>query len=367
MIRKKHNPEHDRIRPYRILTDGFDVEFLKAVHDSSKISLNSCGVLADFHEYGEMLDSVRAIRDARIVPLKDLFARSGGERLRIALRYDVDMNPCTALRIARFNARYGVCGSFFLLHTALYYGMNRSDGFVRNPMLSDWIRGLALAGQEVGLHIDPLAVYFEHEIDGLQAVKTEIEWIRSLGVPVHGAAAHNSYPVYGAENFEIFREFVTGRRLWIKHDRVRCPLGTVGLRDLALAYEANYPQPIPVQRRWLAGLRGRKWKRDSRPDAVNDSNWMRTYLLDNPAYDRGFGMRIWYHGPNQWTVADASPTTASPWRWKVGLGAMLDSLASANPGTTAVLHLHPIYFSADTSLDYMKNGSEPAIANGDGG
>lgn len=353
---KKHNPEQDRIRPYRILTDGFDAELLKSVYDSSKASLKSCGVLADFHEYCEMLDSVRAIRDARIVPLKDLFARSGGERLRIALRYDVDMNPCTALRIARFNARYGVCGSFFLLHTALYYGMNRSDGFVRNPMLRAWIRGLALAGQEVGLHIDPLSVYFEHEIDGLQAVKTELEWIRSLGVPVHGVAAHNSYPVYGAENFEIFREFAAGARLSLQHEGLQCPLGGGGLQELGLSYEANFPEPHSRRGEFLRNLRHRRWKTWLPEDAVNNERWMRIYLLDNPVYTRRHALRIWYHGPSLWTVADTGRRARSPWQWKIGPEKVIHSLESTETGTTAVFHIHPLSFSADTEFKTSKGG-----------
>ncbi len=74
-------------------------------------------------------------------------------------------------------------------------------------------------------------------------LEQELRWLRSLGVVVRGTLAHNSAPVYGAENFEIFE----GRVLWERE--VRCengrilPLGKLSEKKLDLSYEGAFAIP----------------------------------------------------------------------------------------------------------------------------
>ena len=97
----------------------------------------------------------------------------------VALRYDIDADPETAVRLARYNARYGLAGSFFVLHTAYYYGAWADGVWCRNAgMVRDWVR-LVLAGAEVGLHLDPLGLYANPGVDGAAAVRTELAYLRS--------------------------------------------------------------------------------------------------------------------------------------------------------------------------------------------
>ena len=51
---------------------------------------------------------------------------------------------------------------------------------------------------EIGLHIDPLGVLCEHGVDGVEAMRTELAWIRSHGASVSGVVAHNSAAAYGS-------------------------------------------------------------------------------------------------------------------------------------------------------------------------
>ncbi|MBN1942502.1 MAG: hypothetical protein JW849_04325 [Phycisphaerae bacterium] len=341
------------VLPYVPSKAPYDAEAFARTYEAAKAPLRKKRLLATFAEYGEFIHALRKLPRVRFVPMRELLSPGQDDHVRCALRFDVDMDPIAAVRLARFNARYGLCGSFYLLHTAMYYGVFDENGFVRNPRLREWVRALVLAGAEIGLHIDPLTVYFLHHRDGLESVRTELNWLRTGGVSVNGVAAHNSYPLFGAENFEIFREYTTAERSALTVNGVSCPLGSVPLADWELTYEANYPKP--PGRKIITGWfrkKPQRWMTKQVSDAVNNRAWMRTYLLDNPVYDRAYTVRVWYHGPGRWTLANAGRFVSRSWLWQVDLATMLEAVQAARPASTVVFHLHPVYFAADTDVSY---------------
>lgn len=83
-------------------------------------------------------------------------------------------------------------------------------------------------------------------MDGSQGLRTELDWLRNQGLNIVGTAAHNSFRVYNAENFAVFkgRPLRSGQapedcpEIAVK-DGNHCFLQELDELELALSYEAN--------------------------------------------------------------------------------------------------------------------------------
>lgn len=206
------------------------------------------GVLNDtLFQYERLLRALS--RDARItcLPFRDLLCEPPlTGRVSCAIRHDIDLDIRAALDQAEMEARRGIRTTYFVLHTAPYYGTVRSDGvFVRHGCMIHAYRRLQALGHEIALHTDPLLLYQQHGIDGAQALVAELAWLRSEGIDLVGTTAHNSASVYGAENFAVFRgrpqrlSGVQGCPPEVVHNGRRAPLQVLDERELGLRYEAN--------------------------------------------------------------------------------------------------------------------------------
>ena len=68
-----------------------------------------------FWYYKQIIGELLNISNLKIVPLYELMSSPVENRRLVGLRHDVDADPTTALRCARYLAQKGICGSFFLL------------------------------------------------------------------------------------------------------------------------------------------------------------------------------------------------------------------------------------------------------------
>ena len=100
-----------------------------------------------------------------------------------ALRHDVDDRLESALELARREHARGLCATYFVLHTAPYYG--RAD-------LLDRLRELQALGHEVGWHNDLVTLALVHGVEPGSYLRRELERIRGGGVDVTGVSAHGS-------------------------------------------------------------------------------------------------------------------------------------------------------------------------------
>ena len=345
--------------PYRTANRGFDLAASQQQIRTARRAFVDQDRIDPFAEYKRLVEGLIDLPAVQIVPLKDLFTVDAGNRRIVSLRLDVDVDPYTALRMARFNARYGVAASVYLLHTAGYYGRPCEGIFCRNRLLRDWVKAFVVAGCELGLHTDPLGLYLapgvlglyiKQGIDGCEAVRVELEHLRRFGADICGTVAHNSYPAYGAENFEVFSERVIGKRTKLKVGKKKIRLGRLDESSLGLTYEGNYAEP-PSRGRWVGAAALRKsceaWKASTPRDSVEDEAWMRTYMLENPYFRRRYEGLAWHHGGGRWSWAVRDERRGNRWRWQVDLQTVLSELAHLPPETRTVFLLHPIYFAGD--------------------
>jgi hypothetical protein len=288
-----------------------------------------------------LIEELTALPDVAFVPLYELDSCQASGKRVIGLRYDVDSDPVTGLRAARSLARRGVCGSFYLLHTALYYGQMIGDHFVRHAEIEDWALGYLVAGCELGLHNDAFGACTLFGINGAQAVVTEIEWLRSLGATIRGTVAHNSAPAYGADNYEVFVERAHSVRTVRTRNHVILPLGTLSEAELGLTYEGSFvrSRPDPDARRtkqYIADVKGA---------SIRSEAWMRTFTCDSPYREFTLDVQIWLVGKDQWIIA-GKQDGKTVYQFSVGLNQVLAFLRQLPTGTRTLFVLHPEYFRA---------------------
>lgn len=295
-----------------------------------------------FAYYEDIVGSLSSIAGLDIVPLYELMQRSAEGTRLVALRHDVDADPLTALRAARYLARYGICGGFYLLHTSPYYANIHHGVVIRNPELPRWVREFIVSGCELGLHNDAFGVVNLWMKDGAAAVTEEIRFLRSLGAMIRGTVAHNSGPVYGAENYEVF----AGRKLWQRRVTTArghtLPLECLSERELALTYEGTFAIP---KRGGPSISEAAAFFGDLSSANIRSEEWMRRYLLNNPCCDWTIDCQFWLIGKDSWVGAGKFSENLL-FEWNVGLDQILHIVRNLPPGTRSLFVIHPEYVRA---------------------
>lgn len=185
----------------------------------------------------------RLLADPRVepLPLRQLATADPDGRVLVGIRHDVDDRLESALQMAELEHRRGVRATYFVLHTARYYGE-------RDPRLLDALRRLQELGHEVGWHNDLVTLQLVYGIDPVEYLARELRRLRGNGIDVVGTAAHGSIHCHrlGFHNNEFFLDWpeaVPGGRT----SRARIPvageereLRRGRLADFGLEYEAYH-------------------------------------------------------------------------------------------------------------------------------
>jgi len=331
-------------KPYTAVDSGWAADDLLALLNRSCATWSAPEQdLANPLAYFEtMLDDLDACPSVRAGTVADL--ATGRGEANLAVRVDVDTDLPAAVGMARRAAQHGVPVSFYLLHTAGYYGVFEDDVFRRHEAMAPLYRDLADRGMEVGLHADPYEVYLAHHMDGARAVIEELAWLRGLGLDVRGVAGHNAAPAYGVESVEIFRGWRIRPEATVEREGKALPVGVLDERVLGLDYEAGCAAPAdgdPAEREaYLAGL--------PEGDFLRSPDWFRTYILDNPYGRWGYAYRVWLLGRDFWAIAGTTRDGDAVFRFRVGWKKVKAFLDGLRPDETCVLHLHPLYLGRRT-------------------
>jgi len=303
-----------------------------------QVETNYQGFTNPFHHYEQLVDMLAVDSRVSLVPCCEL-EQTQTSGVTVSLRHDIDADPVTAVRMARLLARDGICGSFYLLHTALYYGRFFGTLFVRHRELRPWVDQFLVAGCELGLHNDALGAHEHLGVDGPAAMVQEIEWLRSRGATIRGTAGHNSAPVFGAENLEVFRN----RVLWAKdtHPRNALPLGVLEESALGLEYEGTFAMPKAQPDAEQANA----FAADRAGANIRTPEWMKTYLTDNPCLDWSVDMQVWMVGQGHW-VAGGRIHGEPYFRDRLTLEDLPTMINDLPRASRCLFVLHPEYFRA---------------------
>lgn len=339
-VMKTHCLQHQReahYLPYRIAGGSMAFEDVRAWCKDVEQGMAQAGLLNPFSVYERLIAHVTANSRYAVRPLRDFRAALDDGKVGIYLRHDVDADVMAAIRAAELLQRCRARGSFYLLHTSAYYGVFVDNVFRRQPAIEEIVWRLSCTGQEIGLHIDPLHVYLNLGIDGTAAVRTEIAYLRRSGVDVVGVAAHNSAPVYGAENFEILKGLALGGRLEVEHNGRRAPLQTIDPARAGLTYEANFPgPPDPADRSLLAS-----YLSELPADALRSRPYQEAYFLRNPVFSRPNQASAWLIGKDAWLFARHRPFKEL--RYPLCSQDLFSALDAMEEGARIIISVHPEY------------------------
>lgn len=302
-----------------------------------QVAVNYAAVANPFEYYKWFIDELAGLPDVDFAPLSLAMNNPSTASRRIILRHDIDADPIAGLRAARYLARHGLAGSFYLLHTALYYGEFVDGLFLRQAVLSEWIEEFIVAGGELGLHNDALGAFLNHGVDGGSAVRTELQWMREQGANVQGTVAHNSAPSHGAENYEIFKGHVLWDREVRAPDGRQLALGTLDPVELGLGYEGTWGVPHAEVDVVAAEAFTRRKVTD-----VRDEAWMREYLVENPICRWAVDGQFWLIGRDKWVAAgciDDEPF----FEFDADGRRVIEMIGALPGGVRAVIVVHPEY------------------------
>jgi hypothetical protein len=361
--------------PYRVSPSGIPAaQIIAGVNIScGQYSEPPMRLTNDLAYFRAMMQSLRGIPGVRCGTGRDLAFRRDG--VNVSVRVDLDIDLPAALEMALISSQVGVPLSFYLLHTAPYYGRFRDGVFWRHEAMADMYRALQDSGCEIGLHVDAFAPCLSYGVDGVEALRQELAWLRRLGLRIEGTSGHNAAPSYGAESCEVFAERRVGRGRHVLRDGCVVPVGALSEKTLGLTYEACELTPAPAGderrlRQYLAGYPA--------GDFLRNRRWFGTYILDNPHCRWGHTWRAWLLGKDCWAIADrladgrrtaeggcATLSDAPggevflfnrPWR---DVQAMLAGLTA---GQTCQLCVHPVYVGLRAARGAWPIGSVSAFS-----
>ncbi len=159
------------------------------------------------------------------------------ERVTVFLRHDIDNDPFTALRMAHAEAERGLFSTFYVLPTAVYYGIFRRDGRYCRYACMDWLyQAIAALGHEIGVHNDLLTLMLEYDISPAEFQTQELAYYHALGIRICGVCSHGSrFNALGLNNMWMFAEF--GRKGCYTYAGKEYPYGELTLEQFGFRYE----------------------------------------------------------------------------------------------------------------------------------
>ncbi len=132
----------------------------------------------------EELDERLLSTASDVIPMRDVVAGNRSPNV-IGFRHDCDnfMSLWTATKMAKWESERDYRSTYFILHTARYWG---APGFAKA------LNQIAECGHEIGIHVDALAESFVTKQDPDVILDTALDQLRALGHEVVGAAGHGN-------------------------------------------------------------------------------------------------------------------------------------------------------------------------------
>jgi hypothetical protein len=245
-----------------------------------------------YEKYGEFLKKVSDTTKYLTLPIDEFRNTFDANKIIIGLRHDVDNDLNKAVEFSQTEKQLGKRSTYYILHTAPYY-LARPDNMAIHtdaiiPVLKDMQDNSKF---EIGFHNDLVTLQAVYNIDPVNFLTNELNWLRSNGLRIKGTASHGSSycKVYWYLNYYFFNEctwpvvspYVNNLYLPIGSSNV--PMKKGNLSDFGLEYEAYF-------------LNNNKYFSDA--SFVNGSRW-HIGLLDLNSLSKGDRVIILLH-PIHW-------------------------------------------------------------------
>jgi hypothetical protein len=174
----------------------------------------------------------------RVLPLGEFNQDHSTDKVLIALRHDSDSHVSKALQMAEIEKQTGIRSTYFLLHSAKYYGTVKDGVMIRNGAVDELAKKLHAMGFEIGIHRNLFNMMWKYQFEPRAFMKEEVAYYKSLGIPVTGSAAHGDGTTIGRKLNEmwIYSEF--GKKGAYVLNGTSYPYGEYPTVDFGVDYEA---------------------------------------------------------------------------------------------------------------------------------
>jgi len=177
------------------------IDNTRKIKISDNLSVDMKVVMDDpvfnYAEYYNFLKYLVSSDRFLLVQQKDFQKSNSDDKVIISLRHDVDYNIKAAIKFAYFENKLGIKSTYFILHTAKYYGETRENFFKRNDNLIHYLKALQdKFGHEVGFHNDLVTLQVVFGLSPRDFLRNELDWMRSNNITVWGTSSHGSEYCY---------------------------------------------------------------------------------------------------------------------------------------------------------------------------
>lgn len=177
---------YDQVRKIKI-TNNISVDNVARLKDPNLNLIN----------YNNFLKYLVSSDRFLIVTQRDFEKTNSSEKVIISLRYDVDDEINNAIKFAFLENKYGIRSTYYILHTADYYGKTSFNYVRRNESVKFYLQKIQNEfHQEIGWHNDLVTLQVVYNIDSKNYLHAELEWLRKNSIQVFGTAAHGSNYCY---------------------------------------------------------------------------------------------------------------------------------------------------------------------------
>lgn len=265
--------------------------------------------------------------------IKDMQKSTNSGLITVGIRHDIDYDIVTASRLAKIEHALGLQGSYYVLHTAPYYGYFKDGKYYRSKRCIDTLVEIQSMGHEIGLHNDCLYPLTRYGIAVEETLRSELSSLRSQGLNICGTASHGSYHTYGASNYEIFSGMsIEGRQHFIDKNGKEHRIGYLSMKDFSLEYEANYILKSGI-------ISAEEWNRISFPFKCPSER--------TDFFIRGYDAQYGIFGKNSWFAQDIKKVKATGNLLPISsltTQEVITKIKTHPPGDRIVLDSHPVYF-----------------------
>ena len=199
---------------------------------------NDYKVQFTFDQYESLLQKLTQAR-FKVLPLELFRQHYDPDKILVGLRHDVDLQPFTAVKMAELEKKYDLPATYYILHSAFYYGTIENRDVTRRPCMDRIYKQIYKLGHEIGVHNDLMTLTVSG-IDPLAFQKQELEYYRDLGIPITGSCAHG-YPLFkqiGLPNFSMFSDFCSSGSFNFANQSYN--YGEYSLGEFGFEYEAYH-------------------------------------------------------------------------------------------------------------------------------
>jgi hypothetical protein len=176
-----------------------------------------------------------------IVTQKDFEKTFSKDKVVLSIRHDMDRNIDGAIRMAYREHKYGVKATYFVLHSAKYYGKTELNYFKRNDQVIYYLRKLQDSfGHEIGFHNDLITLQVVYNIEPKAFLAEQLKWLRENGINIIGTCAHGSpwCYVYHYLNYYFWKNYAIDKG-FLSYEFIVNPLGTSHMKNMALTNSLN--------------------------------------------------------------------------------------------------------------------------------